>query len=334
MSTPPERSNSLAKLCADRPLSTTEIFEGNAYYGIGRVLKRYTGLPARYAIKGVWPHGLVYNRSHVWDREKDVSLPVAFCYPEYRASAYSQHTDKHVILSASPFVYAFDQITATGGERSGTLFFPAHSTHHITAEMNYERLADRLDALDERYRPVTVCIYWKDFLMGRHEIFEERGFPVVSAGHMYDPDFLYRLAALFTDFQYAAGNSMGSHLFYSVHAGCQYFHVDDTEYKLTSDDTELFERDRSSGDSNIEARVRKTFLTPEPQPYDEQMEAARYFLGVSHKKSPAGLRSDLLRAEWADKAWAPRRDPERLLHYAPPFWRRTILSPVQAALRS
>ena len=36
-------------LCDDRPLSTNEIFNGNAFYGVDRVLKEYTGLPASYS---------------------------------------------------------------------------------------------------------------------------------------------------------------------------------------------------------------------------------------------------------------------------------------------
>lgn len=315
----------LDKLCADRPLSTNEIFSGNAFYGIDRVLKDYVGFPMSYALKGVWPHGLVYSKSHIWDSEVGTPLPVVFCYPEYRAPAYRNQTNKRVIPSASPFLYALDQVRPPDGKRSGTLFFPGHSTHHITAEMNFEHLADKLDALDDRYHPVTVCIYWKDYLMGRHEIFEERGFPIVSAGHMFDNEFLYRLARLLSMFQYAAGNHIGSHLFYAIRAGCQYFHVKGSGYLVESHNKELLERDRSENDPVLETKIRKTLLTPEPRSHDEQLRVANFFLGAQHKKTPAGLRSSLLKAEMWDKIAVPPGNRDRLAHHLPVYWQRTVV---------
>jgi hypothetical protein len=331
MHAPASIASSLDDLCADREIETSEIFEGNAYYGIDHILKNYAGLPQGYALKGVWPHGLVFNQSHLWSAEVGARLPAAFCYPEYRAPAYHRQTNKRVILSASPFLYALDQIEQPDEERAGTLFFPAHSTHHLTAEMNFEVLADRLEELDETYKPVTVCIYWKDYLMGRHEIFAHRGFPIVSAGHMFDNSFLHRLARLLSRFQYAAGNHIGSHLFYAVKAGCRYFHIEGSEYQLDSDDEELLERDRSNHDPALEKEIRNTFLASKPRPHADQLRVADFFLGAKHKKSRAGLRADILKAELWDKTAIPRGNRQRLAHHLPTYWQRSLVSPLAKA---
>jgi len=200
--------------------------------------------------------------------------------------------------------------------------------------MNYEALADRLEQLDETYKPVTVCIYWKDYLMGRHEIFADRGLPIVSAGHMFEKSFLYRLARLLSRFRYAAGNHIGSHLFYAVKAGCRYFHLEGSEYQLDSDDEELLERDRSEHDPALEAKIRKTFLTSEPRPHDEQLRTANFFLGAKHKKTRAGLRTDLLKAEMWDKAAVPRGGRQRLTHHLPTYWQRSIVPHLAKAKRA
>ncbi len=95
--------------------------------------------------------------------------------------------------------------------------------------MDYENIAIKLLKLDKKFFPITICIYWKDYLQGKHQSFIDHGFPVVSAGHIYDQNFLYRLSYLLSTYKFAASNIIGSSMFYAVHAGCSFFLIKNSD---------------------------------------------------------------------------------------------------------
>jgi hypothetical protein len=293
----------LKKICRDRKLPylfsiSSEIFHWNSFYGIDKIIKKYAGLPKGYSIKGVYTHSVMLNKDVIHEKEGKAPLPVVFCYPPYRAQTYRDQTDKAVILAAHPFLYLLDLVDFHPENREGTIFFPQHSTHGVTAEMDYDALAERLTSLEEEYQPVTVCLYWKDYLLGRAEPFTDRGLPVVSAGHLYDQSFLKRFYELCACHEYAAGNSIGSHIFLSTVSGCSYFHIDNIGYEISGQKNEV-RKFKKSGD--IKSRIEDTFLVRHPRSTEKQLEEAKYFLGYNHKKSPSKLLLDLLQAEAMDK---------------------------------
>jgi hypothetical protein len=186
--------------------------------------------------------------------------------------------------------------------------------------MDFDALARKLVDLDEEYQPVTICLYWKDYLMGRAEPFMDHGLPVVSAGHFYDQSFLKRFYEICACHEYAAGNSIGSHIFLSVASGCSYFHVDGIDYELTGNKKQLkgFKKD-----NDIVRRINDTFRNYPPTDRSRQIAEARYFLGAEYKRSRPGLIADLLRAEIADKLQI-KGSRGRVARYLPRFWQRSL----------
>lgn len=313
----------LSQLCADRPLKTNEIFGPNAFYGLDFVLKKYACLPHTYPLKVVIPHGVSFSDDFVWEQEAKSILPVIWCYSPHRESVYMNATKKAVIRSASPFLYLVEMLKGQDKpERRGTIFFPAHSTHYVTVRMDFEAMAEMLTQLDNGYKPITVCIYWRDFNLGHHLPFLERGFPIVSAGHMYDPAFLFRFYHLCSMHRYATSNELGSNLFYSVKSGCSYFYLDTGECSHVAED-HVLKRDTSTLSSAKEAALKSLFSTPQPCMTEEQMKAVDYYLGTAFLKSPHGLRRQLLYAEVLDKlGFIIHNRGEKVRFVIPNYYRR------------
>ncbi len=287
----------LEALCADRPLVTKEIFGPNAFYGIDFILKQYVGLHSDYALKAVIPHGVYYDGNYLWEAEKIALVPAVLCYSPFRRRVYATQTEKLVVPSASPFMYLQELMKGQPRpERKGMIFFPAHSTHHITAQMDIEGLADKLLEFGREYEPVTVCIYWRDFHMGRHIPFEKRGMRIVSAGHMFDPHFLYRFYHLCSLHSYAASNEIGSNLFYSVRVGCSFFLVD-TAVTLEGDEIEQDLESRSKRPPHL----RELFSKPEPAATEKQRQVVDFYLGSEHLKSPGAFKAQLRYLEFLDR---------------------------------
>lgn len=319
----------LRQLCADRPLETNEIFQPNAFYGNDLILKRYAGLPQTYRLKVVMPHGIVLADDYVWEAEVKSFLPAILCYSSNRESIYINRTRKVVMRSASPFLYVAEVLKEQRQpERRGTIFFPAHSTHHVTVRMDFEAMAEMLTQLDNEYKPTTVCIYWRDFNLGHHLPFQERGFPIVSAGHIYDPAFLFRFYHLCSMHRYAASNELGSQLFYSVKSGCSYFYLDKFKTTLIADD-HILKRDSVPIPPATEAALESLFRTPQPCTTAEQMKVVDYYLGTDYFKSPQGLRRQLLYAERLDKfGFFVHNRGATIKFVVPSYYRRTGMSQV------
>ena len=111
---------------------------------------------------------------------------------------------------------------STGGERKyGTvlLAFPAHSTHTITVQYDETELLEKIREQAPHFDTVFVCLYWKDFLLGRASSYEEAGFVCVSAGHIFDHNFVPRLRTLFELSDCTLSNRIGSYTGYSIFLG-------------------------------------------------------------------------------------------------------------------
>ncbi|MGH8177405.1 MAG: hypothetical protein ACREV5_14180, partial [Steroidobacter sp.] len=229
--------------------------------------------------------------------------------PSQRGRAYRKRSSQVVFRAASPFLYLEDLVDKRGlPEPQGTLFFPSHSTHWVTAVSEFDALADRLAALPERFHPISVCVYWRDFLLGHHDAFVRRGFRIVSAGHMYDSNFLFRLYYLCRLHRYAASNELGSHLFYTVKAGCSYFH-------LASETKYVHEAARGEDIARIPVEIRAKFESMFSEPKDElspeEIGVIDEYTGADQKMSPATMREFFSFCETIDRfgtaVWNERR---------------------------
>jgi hypothetical protein len=234
------------------------------------------------------PHAIELNPAFVWSAEIAAPLSVVMYYPQQLGAAYANAPGKIAVHGASPFLYVRDLVVKQPTpRREGTLFFLSHSTHWVTTVSQFERLAAELAALPAKFQPVNVCVYWRDYLLGHHEEFARRGMRILCAGHMYDPQFLVRLFHLCSMHRYACSNELGSHVFYTVKAGCSYFHLaGETKY--------VYEAARSEDVPRIPLEIRSKIESMLAEPRDElsreQIKLVDDYVGAEQKMSPAKMR--------------------------------------------
>jgi hypothetical protein len=220
-----EEQRALDRLCADRTLETVELFEWNAFYGHAAILKAITGLPVDRPLFVTLPHGVTFlGRPNA--AELHANIGTAYSYQREYDEALSIGGARMVIRGAAPFTYLPHLLGPAPAHRSGVLYFPSHSTRYTTVEAGYDRLAEMLCALPAHLGPVRVCCYYMDVLRGHHRPFLERGIPVYSAGHQYDPLFLVRLWHLMSMHRHVMSNAHGTHLAYAMFAGCSFTFLD------------------------------------------------------------------------------------------------------------
>jgi len=225
------QQSDLERLCVDRTLTTVETNESNAFYGHADILKAVIGAPQTRPLNVTIPHGVSYAGPNL--TEANSSHATAYCFQREFDVVMSQYGARALIRSAAPFAYVPSLVPPNTARRHGTLFFPAHSTRFTSIDTAFDVMADALAALPAEWHPVRVCCYYMDVLRGHHRPFVERGIPVVSAGHMYDPAFLFRLWHLLSMHEHAASNSHGSHTPYAIAAGCSYTYMPMGEIAVT-----------------------------------------------------------------------------------------------------
>lgn len=280
-------------LCADRELVTNEICTWNAFYGIDYVIKLYAGSEEPKSLKVIVPHGIVFS-DKISVYEKYNKAPAILNFSKHRKQPYEKKTIKKVYAGNAPFSYVCHLLKDQAPpERKGTIFFLSHSSHYAIVNTDIENIIQKLERLDAKFKPVTICIYWKDFLMGYHIPFEKRGYKIVSAGHMFDKQFLFRLYHLCSMHQYAASNSVGSNLFYSIAAGCSFFYLDAGEVKYDF----LLSTDKGFSSNDHINKLKTMFGIPQQSITVEQKQCTDDYLGLDHFLTPHELSSILQAAE-------------------------------------
>lgn len=281
----------LCSLCKDRELKTNEIFSENSFYGIDHIIKVYSGIKFTHQLKFIIPHGITLNQESIAEYEIKNKIPIILCYPDYRKLVLKKYSRKLVISFSSPFVYVHHLLSKTidNSKRKGLIFFPAHSTHHINALMDFEILAEKLDQLDDKFKPITICLYWKDFLDQDINPFYKRGFRIVSAGHIYDKNFFSRLYYLLSQHKYSSSNIIGSSLFYSVKAGCSFFFIDYGNYEYKGE-KEVLQRDHPKESLEITENLYKMFSKKLDSPSEKQLQIIDQYLNTKYFLSPIQLK--------------------------------------------
>jgi hypothetical protein len=301
----------LDKLCADRPLRTREIHGPNDFYGQASVIKRYVGLPQWYSLKVVLEHSPVMH-DRMWQLDRNRLLPLNFSSSPQRAKVAQQCSGRPSFPIGFGFLYAKElvDVALAGrslGEPKGTLVFPFKSTQWVETRFDHADYAERITNLPEAMKPIVVCMYWKDVLRGAHRPYQHKGFTVVSAGHMFDANFLYRLYDICRQFRYAVSNEFGTQLFSSVASGCRFFYLGSSPItrEIPPDLRKDYVRDEP-GFQRTQHISKRLFAEPADQITPDQRAFVDGVLGTGSLRSPVELRRLILRAEWWDKFRATR----------------------------
>lgn len=314
-------------LARERELMTHEIHTFNAFYGHDRVLKSHAGLPEQQPLKAMIEHGLI-PVDEVPELSLRVDLPVYLCPSPRRARIFEKATGgrKKAVPIGPLIAYA----AALAGppddqtRRRRLLVFPAHSSHFQTVHYDRRALLDALAAWEQEFDEVQVCLYWKDVLLGSDAFYRERGYDCVTAGHIFDPQFLFRLLEILRGASAGVTNQVGTHIVYSVALDRPIWFVPQEVDFVNVAGTpagvaELWEREKGEPTAVMQALMRH-FVEPVHAVTEEQRAAMSDFTGIEHVRVPRELRAILEEAETAYRRQVPRR--QRLEDAVRPTLRR------------
>jgi hypothetical protein len=325
--------NTFNRLCEDASKPNIEIFKPNHFYGHANTLKKYAHYPLKKPLKAVIQHGYNFlDENFIFGGEMEADAPVFFPPNRERADLYHEASGgKPAIPIGAPFLYAqklLDQHPelATSPNQQGTIVFPVHSTRVIQASFNHQGYAEQLNNLPQAFKPISVCLYWRDYQNGSHIPYQEKGFEILTAGHMMNSDFIERVYLNCRPFKFACSNEYGSSMFYAIASGCHFFYLPSGPISYTANDPQ---KAVLQGLSKVQQKNFESLFTyPQMASLTQQKHFALQNLGADFLKTPQELYELFQWAAWKDWTYCTpiaRRNKAPMPVWflrIPPYWRR------------
>lgn len=212
------------------PLPRRRVKRQNCQYGVKLVAARYCGFPDMpFGYPGEWQHGwhppehnlhpeLVVGGDGLSRQSR--TLRHFWVSRQDQADFLHDHGYTKVTAIGLPIIY----VPKPSVERlkNSLLVMPAHSLPDTEHEWDFDAYADYIAEIAPRFSRVVVCVHPSCFARGYWvHAFRERGIAVISGADIFDQNSLYRMAELFSRFDFLTSNSSGSHLVYGAFFNCK-----------------------------------------------------------------------------------------------------------------
>jgi hypothetical protein len=295
----------IRELARARRLITRELYPFNAFYGHADLLRRYAGVAGSRPLKAAIEHGqtLFPNPD---DPDLATLLPRYFCSADGQARFFEQHAlhGTSAIAIGAPILYARALAAPEPAAVRRLVYFDAHSSDYATARYDVEATSARLTELRSEFDEVIVCLYWRDVLLGRAELYRSHGLRCVTAGHMFDPQFLFRLVEIISSATIVLTDRLGSHLLYALALDRPvWLEHSAVEYELAADaprgtlgppqEGEVFDRAWALFGRRVEQ------IEPDQRAFADELS------GVAHFRAPEELAALINEAESAYRSETP-----------------------------
>jgi hypothetical protein len=186
-------------------------------YGFNKIIKEYAKFPKYLPLPCHMEHGwTAHDDALKSDLVTDKSL--MFVFSRRRALAWKRASKIPVEVMGSPFMH-YKNLRGFSKKKDakGIVVFPTHSTYGLKPNYDIEDFCQRLNSLPEKYKPITICLFWIDYInIGKK--YKNYGFKVVSAGAKFSNSlsFAKKFYSILSGHKYSASNEVGSYTFYAI----------------------------------------------------------------------------------------------------------------------
>ena len=152
---------------------------------------------------------------------------------------------------------------------------------------------------------MQVCLYWLDVLRGGDGEYRRRGLDCVTAGHMYDSRFIYRLLEILRGASAVVTNDLGTHIVYAGVLGkpvwvlpqqVEVAHAENAPPQAR----QPVRRAQASG-ATLPGELQSMFAEPRAEPTAAQRRFVEELGGARHVRSPEEIDALLEQAEAASR---------------------------------
>lgn len=212
------------ELAAPLPFCPFERTADTNFYGHASALKIYAGVSKQnYSFE----HGLYFDdyippatylrsvkRVITINKEREQLISKKVGKPVHAVGPYIHYAES--LLSNSQI----NEIKSKYGRI--LLVFPSHSCVELGSCYDENRFIESINKfkVEHGFDSVFVSLFYHDILHNDYaKAYRNAGFKIVTSGHRYDLNFIRRQKSLFELCDYTIGNSVGTHIGYSIYMG-------------------------------------------------------------------------------------------------------------------
>lgn len=274
---------------------TTEVCVQNDFYGNAYWIKKYCGIDESSYIKSAIEHACYMGEDYVWDEDINSVFETVITLSPKRKEILKRWTPKKVFMLGPYIAYAdyskSQKDLEDEKEKLGRtlVVFPSHSTDVVKMNFDFDLFIKEIKELSKEFDSVRICVHYADILRKKHLIYEEAGFEIVSAGHMFDPLFLPRLKSILYCSDMIMANDVGSYIGQAAYLDTpcylyrQKLHVEETENKEDLEEYLIRNSDKFYNE------LFEKFSVPRDHISKEQMDMINYGWGVDLVKDKSEL---------------------------------------------
>lgn len=200
----------------------------NAFYGHDRLIKKLTNTPINEIFSGAIEHGFNHYENCINPHEIDIKNTSGnniYTFSVQRKKHLEKHLPNKKVFAIGPYIKHIEGILSARDKAEIKnalgrilLVFPAHSGSSKELDSNFDTISliTEINKRKKEYDTVMVCMYWKDIVNNKHGIYQNQGYKVVTAGHLFDFNFLRRLRSIIELSDMTMSNSIGTHIGYCI----------------------------------------------------------------------------------------------------------------------
>lgn len=276
-------------------------------YGFNKIIKDYAKYPKILPLPCHMEHGWSAE-SHPPITDMAIDKPLMLVFSKRRVEVWKKKSSTPVAIMGSPFTHYknIHKITQKP-DAKGTIVFPSHSTLYVKNKFSRKEFCKKLKKLPKEFQPITVCLFYLDYIDPVSEIYRKMGFKVVTTGSKLNNSlsFVKNFYDILSNNKYAASNDVGSYTFYAIDMGLPFFLIGDVPLLLNSElkDMNIGKQCRIE-DFSIGKKTRKLFSTgPAKTISKTQSQFVTDELGIRDCLSPAKMKSLLWKYLKKERLW-------------------------------
>lgn len=269
------------------PYYPIEKIKDSNFYGYVNSIKQYIGDSS--AVISI-EHGL-YLDDQVSFYANYKTFDSICTFSNYRINILQNHGVKKKLLAIGPYIHYAQPLlteseieTIKKGLGKVLLYMPSHSTNlEVGTSAFFEKELDLLDSFKDEHHfdTIIVCVYYRDFQYTNCiNLYKNRGYKIVTAGHQLDIYFARRLKSIILMSDYTISNQIGTNLGFCVYLGKPHIIINDYEGKYNRNKTGYVAR----------REIADAFAYYSPVITDKQREVCNKYWGFESVKSADELR--------------------------------------------
>jgi hypothetical protein len=207
-------------LAAERNLNTGEMYPANDIYGLAKELKRFAGIADNYSLRCIIEPGVGLKDDYYFQEH---ATPPYSCVLQVSNQRKAVYGGERLAFAIGPYIhYAQHAYTqeelAAEKQRLGhnLLVFPDYVSYVPNVIFDEDTFIRAVEKCSVSFDSVVICLQWRDVLKGRAKAYEDKGYQVVTAGHIYDAASLGRLKSFIECSSAIFSNSYDEYIGYAI----------------------------------------------------------------------------------------------------------------------